>query len=129
MVDALRKVDDNILKLDSAFSKTVAIMNCPVGHFNLKQVVEQLAVFKGKVTIQTMFLKGEFNGEFFDNTTDIEVDAWINLIKIIQPERVMIYSIARDTPLQSLEQIEADKLYEIASKLRGQITGEVEVSG
>lgn len=129
VVDALKKIDDNILKLDSAFSQTIELMNCPVGHFNLKKVVDQLVQFDGRLVVQTLFLKGSFKGQSFNNTSDIEVEAWINLLRIIAPERVMIYTIARDTPLDTLEKISLDKLREIAEKVKCELNTTVEVSG
>ena len=128
VVEALKKVDDNILKLDSAFPATIEIMNCPVGRFDLDKVVEQLCVFNGRLAIQTMFLKGIFKGVSFDNTTDEEVTSWIGLLKKIRPERVMIYTIARDTPLETLTRISLEKLNEIAAKVRHETNCTVEVS-
>lgn len=126
--DALLLVDDNIQKLDSAFEKTIKLMDCPAGRFDLKSTVSQLEKFGGKVIIQTMFLKGSFKGEAFDNTTDEEVTAWIVLLKKIRPKQAMIYTIARDTPAGGLEKIGIRQLQEIASKVR-EIKIPVQVSG
>lgn len=128
VVEALKKVDDNILKLDSAFPETIEIMNCPVGRFNLGKVVDQLTAFEGKLVIQTMFLRGNFKGKDFDNTTTDEVDAWIDLLRKIKPERIMIYTIARDTPLETLEKITLNELNAIAAKVNSELVIEVEVS-
>ena len=128
VVEALNKIDDNILKLDSAFPATIEIMNCPVGRFYLDDLIKQLQSFQGNLIIQTMFLKGTFKGVDFDNTTDKEVNAWIELLAKINPKKVMIYSIARDTPLQTLIQIIPDKLHEIAARARQSIAGIIEVS-
>ncbi|MCL3780017.1 radical SAM protein [Prolixibacteraceae bacterium JC049] len=118
VVNALLKVDDNILKLDSAIPKTVEIMNCPNGHFSIEEVVKQLSQFNGQLIIQTMFLKGTYNNQPFDNTTDEEVTEWLRLLEIIRPEKVMIYSIARDTPIETLEKISSEKITEIAELAR-----------
>lgn len=129
VVEALKKVDDNILKLDSAFPKTIEIMDCPVVPFNIDKLVEQLCAFKGKLVIQTLFLSGSYKGENFDNTTNEEVEAWIALLKKIQPERLMIYTIARDTPVETLNRIPIETLENIANKVRSQLEIQVEVSG
>jgi wyosine [tRNA(Phe)-imidazoG37] synthetase (radical SAM superfamily) len=115
--NALQKVEDNIQKLDSAFEETVELLDCPRGNFNLQKVVEQLKNFNGKVSIQTLFVKGEFKGQTVDNSTDEEISAWIELLQKIQPEQVMIYTIARDTPIDTLEKISAEKLNSIAKQL------------
>ncbi|MFA9390795.1 MAG: radical SAM protein [Prolixibacteraceae bacterium] len=129
VVEALKLVDDNILKLDSALPETIKIMNLPVGRFHLDQVVEQLASFEGQLIIQTMFLRGVFSHKSFDNTTEEEVNAWMKLLRKIRPEKVMIYTIARDTPIESLEKISLDELKTIASKVQSKLGITVEVSG
>ena len=128
VVEALKKVEDNILKLDSAITETIQLMDAPVGHFDLDKVVKQLASFNGKLVIQTMFLRGTVDGRQFDNTTVSEVASWIGLLKQINPERVMIYTIARDTPSNSLEKISIDDLNKIATQVKEQLNIDVEVS-
>jgi wyosine [tRNA(Phe)-imidazoG37] synthetase (radical SAM superfamily) len=118
--NALLKVEDNIQKLDSAFEETVELLDCPRGKFNLQKVVEQLQRFNGKVTIQTLFVKGEFKGQTIDNTTEKEITGWLDLLQKIQPEQVMIYTIARDTPVNTLEKIPAEKLDTIAKRLENE---------
>ncbi|HKK81470.1 MAG TPA: radical SAM protein [Prolixibacteraceae bacterium] len=129
VVKALKKIDDNILKLDSAFSGTIKIMDQPVGRFDLNRLVEHLIEFEGHIIIQTMFLKGNYKGKSFDNTTDKEVYAWIKLLRKIKPDRVMIYTIARDTPAQNLETISLSVLEKIANTVRNETGLTVEVSG
>lgn len=128
VVEALKKIEDNILKLDSAFTETIEIMDRPVGNFNLDKLMKQLCAFDGQLIIQTMFLKGSFEDRNFDNTTPAEVDAWIELLEKIKPERVMIYTIARDTPAQNLVKIPLSTLNEIAAQVRQKTGLKVEVS-
>ncbi len=115
---ALTKVDDNIQKLDSAFEDTVRLIDNPRIKFNIGKVVEQLQNFEGKVIIQTMFLRGSWKGVNFDNTTDLEVDAWLELVKMVAPSQVMIYTIARDTPADTLRKVPLEDLERIAVKIR-----------
>jgi wyosine [tRNA(Phe)-imidazoG37] synthetase (radical SAM superfamily) len=112
--NALLKVEDNIQKLDSSFEETVMLLDCPRGNFSLQKVVDQLVSFRGKVTIQTLFVKGSFKGQPVNNSTDEEIAAWLELLKKINPEQVMIYTIARDTPVDTLEKVSRDKLNAIA---------------
>ena len=65
--------------------------------------------------IQTMFLKGMCQGEPIDNTTEEEVNAWLEIIKKLRPESVMIYSLARDTAVSGLQKVGPDELNAIAS--------------
>ncbi len=126
--NALIEIDDNIQKLDSAFEKTIKLIDCPNKGFSLKKVVQQLTKFNGRVTIQTMFIRGTIAGEVVDNTTEKEVSAWIKLLHEIKPLQVMIYTIARDTPTDTLQKISLDELTSIAKKVEA--TGiDVQVSG
>lgn len=125
---ALLKVEDNIQKLDSAFEETVQLLDCPNKNFSLTKTVEQLTKFQGKVIIQTLFVRGSYKGHTVDNTTEKEISAWIELLKIIKPSQVMIYTIARDTPIDTLEKVSVNDLNAIAKQLKS--TGfEVQVSG
>lgn len=115
---ALLKVDNNILKLDSAFDDTVKIIDNPRGNYSVAKTVEMMKLFKGKLIVQTMFLRGECNGQRVDNTTDIEVEAWLRTIEDIAPKSVMVYSIDRQTPLDTLEKVSKEELDSIAQRVR-----------
>ncbi len=116
--EALLKIDDNILKLDSAIERTVELLDCPMGRFKLDEVIEQLARFGKSASIQTLFVRGSHNGESIDNTTPEELEAWLGALKKIQPGQVMIYTIARDTPAKDLEKVSAEELNAIAERVR-----------
>ena len=116
---ALNKVDNNILKFDTAVDRTLQLMDRPTGkHINVAWFIEHLKKFEGHLIIQTMFLRGEYKGEKFDNTTDIEVDAWLKALEEIRPQQVMIYTIDRETPVQQLQKISQEELNIIADKVR-----------
>lgn len=114
---ALKRVDNNILKLDSAFDKTVKLMNLPQGNYSVERIVEQLAAFEGQMILQTMFLRGSFRGEKIDNTTEEEVSAWLRLVERIRPSKVMVYSLDRDTPCPTLEKVSREELQAIARRV------------
>jgi wyosine [tRNA(Phe)-imidazoG37] synthetase (radical SAM superfamily) len=117
VVRALLKIEDNIQKLDSAFEATVRLIDCPASTFNLNNVVENLQSFQGKVIIQTLFLKGNFKDQVIDNTTETEVNEWLKLVKKINPSKVMIYTIDRDTPATGLEKVTIEELRKIAQRV------------
>lgn len=96
--EALLKIDSNILKLDSAFDLTVNIHNQPSVNIEVGKLIEDLSQFRGSLIIQTLFLRGTFNGKIIDNTTSKEIKAWLKAIEKIRPAEVMIYTISRDTP-------------------------------
>ncbi|MBR5595137.1 MAG: radical SAM protein [Alistipes sp.] len=114
---ALLRVDNNILKLDSAFDETVQLVNKPQGAYTVARTVELLKAFEGNLILQTMFLRGEYLGKRVDNTTEEEVSAWLKLVAEIKPKQVMVYSLDRDTPCQTLEKVEKEELREIAARV------------
>jgi len=117
--NALLQVDNNILKFDSAFDNTVQRLDRPVGkQFTVKWQIEQLKKFEGNLIIQTMFLRGKLADGIIDNTTDEEVDAWLEALREINPKQVMIYSIDRETPTTGLKKISPEALEQIAIKTR-----------
>ncbi len=114
---ALEKVDNNILKLDSAFDDTVRLIDDPQGVYSVAETVANMKRFEGGLIIQTMFLRGEYNGRNVDNTTEREVDAWLELVRQIAPRQVMIYTIDRDTPAPNLEKVPVKELQAIAARV------------
>lgn len=119
VVEALKKVDNNILKLDSAIDETIHLINVPGNkNFNAQTVIEQLKAFNGQCIIQTMMLRGEHNGRVVDNTTEPEIEALLAAYREIQPKEVMLYSLDRPTPESQLKKVERDELEAIAERFR-----------
>lgn len=117
VIKALSKVDNNILKLDSGLVKTIKLIDQPTSsNFSIDTVINGMLRFNGDFIMQTMFLKGDFNGMRIDNTTENEVNAWLEIVKITHPKQIMIYSIDRDTPVKTLEKVSKQELSEIAKK-------------
>ena len=114
---ALHRVDNNILKLDSAFDATVRLMNNPATGYSVADTVERMKHFSGQMTLQTMFLRGEYQGQHIDNTSREEVAAWLKLVKEISPRQVMVYSLDRDTPCKTLEKVSREELMTIAQQV------------
>lgn len=108
---ALEKVDNNILKLDSALDGTVRVLDRPNDPgFNAAGVIGRLSRFAGTGIIQTMMLRGEWEGARIDNTSEKEVSALIDAYRRIRPREIMLYSIDRPTPARTLEKIPAAEL-------------------
>ncbi|MBD5321049.1 MAG: radical SAM protein [Paramuribaculum sp.] len=116
---ALRRVDNNLLKLDSALTPTIRLLDRPVNpDFTAEKVIEQIARFGEQCVVQTMILRGSHNGQPVDNTTDEEVDALIDAYRRIRPRQVMLYSIDRRTPEQALQKVGREELEQIAERIR-----------
>ena len=114
----LQKVDNNICKLDGGSLDVINNVNLPNVKINLEQYIEDLQRFEGQVIIQTLFLRGKHNGEVIDNTTDEEVNLWLDHLKKIKPRKTMIYVIDRDTPEKNLEKLGTEEMSIIAGKVK-----------
>ncbi|MDR0658599.1 MAG: radical SAM protein [Mediterranea sp.] len=115
--EALSRVDNNILKLDTADEKYMRLLNRPRATYSLPEVIERLKACHGNCIIQTMFLKGAYHGKDMDNTSDVHVLPWIKAIKEIAPRQVMIYTIERETPDHDLIKASHEELDRIVSLL------------
>ena len=115
--NSLKKIDLNILKLDSVDPETIKLINCPLEQYDLTEIIEKLKSFQGKIIIQVLYFKGQYKDSYIDNSGDDEFVPWLEKIKEIRPEMVMLYTIARDTPFNSLEKISEKRLNQIARKI------------
>ncbi len=115
---ALHKIDNPILKLDSAIEETAQLINKPCGNYSVARVIEQLAAFGKEFVLQTMFLRGDYNGTYIDNTTENEFLAWAAVVDYLRPRQVMVYSIDRATPCKTIEKVPREELEKIAERVR-----------
>ena len=109
--EALLKVDNPILKLDAATDAQAALVNKPVGHYSVEEIVQNLALFEGNFVLQTMFLKGD-GWETADWVED-----WMALVRRLRPREVMVYTIARETPMQGLRKYTAAEMQALVRPL------------
>lgn len=115
--DALMKVDNNILKLDTANPAYIERMNRPTGAYDVRRIIENMKLFNGHVIVQTMFLHGTDGEESLTNTGDEYVTPWLEAIKEIRPQMVMIYTIDRETPDQKLRKATHEELDDIVKRI------------
>ena len=111
--DALMRVDNNILKLDTVDADFINKVDHPNGTYDVEAIIGRMKAFNGHVIIQTMFLKGPG----IDNTTDDYVAPWLDAVKDIAPEQVMIYTIDRETPDASLQKASREELDAIRDRV------------
>ena len=125
--DALLRVDNNILKLDTVSAAYIRLVDQPQGAYDVQQVIADLKAFHGHVIVQSMFMQGmmkwkDENGvwkeESVDNTSDEYVLPWLEALKEIRPRQVMIYTIDRETPTPGLEKATHEQLDRIAALVR-----------
>ncbi len=116
--EALKKVDNNILKLDTVDEEYIRLLDRPVGKYSVQQIIGHLKAFEGKCMIQTMFLKGSHQGRDVNNTTDEYVLPWLEAVKEIAPQQVMIYTIDRETPDHNLQKATHEELDRIGELVK-----------
>lgn len=115
--EALKKVDNNILKLDTVDSSYIDTIDRPTGKYDVNTIIDRMRAFEGKAVIQTMFMKGEVEDKDVDNTGDRYVMPWIATVKSIAPREVMIYTIDRETPVSGLMKASREELDRIVALL------------
>ncbi|RGM50039.1 MULTISPECIES: radical SAM protein [Bacteroides] len=116
--NALNKIDNNILKLDTVDEGYIHEVDRPAGHYSVREIIGNMKSFKGNCIIQTMFLKGGHQGKDVDNTSDKYVLPWLEAVKEIAPRQVMIYTIDRETPDHDLQKATHEELDRIAALVR-----------
>ena len=116
--EALLKVDNNILKLDTICPDYIRRVNQPTGRYDVEQIIAAMEGYEGKLIVQTMFMKGCYGGESVDNTGDAYVMPWLEALKRIRPQQVMIYTLDRDTPAQGLLKATPQELDRIVALLK-----------
>ncbi len=131
VVDALALTDEAILKIDSGLEDTVKRLDRPAPGYSLEDTVSRIAALRDRLgdalTIQTMFVSWEQDGVAYDNTSEADVAPWLDILRRIAPPRLMIYTIARETPLQTMAKASPDTLDALAARAR-EIVPEVSVS-
>ena len=115
---ALMKADNNLQKLDTVNSRYIEMVNRPTGKYDVNEIIESLKLFNGHVIIQTMFMKGADGEENVDNTGDEYVMPWLEAVKSIKPQEVMIYTIDRETPDTKLRKATHEELDRIVPLIK-----------
>ncbi len=115
--NALMLVDNNILKLDTVDPIYINKVDHPNGTYDVNTIIERMKAFNGHLIIQTMFMRGECNGESVDNTGEAYVAPWLEAVKDIKPRQVMIYTIDRETPTQGLLKATHEQLDQIRDRV------------
>jgi wyosine [tRNA(Phe)-imidazoG37] synthetase (radical SAM superfamily) len=115
--DALMRVDNNILKLDTVDPDYINRVDHPAGTYDVDTIISRMKAFCGHLIIQTMFMRGECNGESVDNTSEDYVGPWLEAVRQIAPSQVMIYTIDRETPTQGLLKATREQLDAIRDRV------------
>jgi wyosine [tRNA(Phe)-imidazoG37] synthetase (radical SAM superfamily) len=115
--EALMRVDNNILKLDTVDPIYINKVDHPAGTYDVGSIIERMKTFNGHIILQTIFMCGECNGESVDNTGDEYVTPWVEVVKAIRPQQVMVYTIDRETPTRGLQKASRERLDAIRDRV------------
>jgi len=145
--EALMRVDNNILKLDTVDPIYINKVDRPSGRYDVSQIISQMKSFRGHLIIQTMFMRGNLSlplqgesegvttmfmrgnlslplqGESegvttsLDNTSETYVAPWLEAVCDIRPQQVMIYTIDRETPAGGLLKATREQLDAIRDRV------------
>ncbi|MCM1320169.1 MAG: radical SAM protein [Muribaculaceae bacterium] len=129
VVAALKKADNNILKLDSAVEATMRLIDRPnQKNFTVAKLLPELEAIGSNCIIQTMMLRGEYEGQKVDNTTEEEIKALEDAYRRIKPREVMLYSIDRATPAEQLQKVPIEELRAIGKRIEQETGVPVQVN-
>ena len=99
VVEALKMVDNPILKLDAPKDVLVARINQPVGKYSVEEVISGMLKFDGNFVLQTMFLRSPD----FDSSAPEVLLPWMEIVRRVHPREIMVYTIDRPTPAAGLQ--------------------------
>ena len=111
--DALKKVDNPILKLDAPTSGLAGIINRPCGSYSVEDVVRNMEAFNGDFVLQTMFLRSAD----FDSSAPEVLLPWMDIVRRLRPREIMVYTIDRPTPQEGLCKFTAEEMRSLVQPL------------
>lgn len=111
--EALRKVDNPIMKIDAPTAELASRINNPAPGYDPLKVAEALKGFGGDFVLQTMFLK---SGDFDSSSPEV-LEGWMRIVRDLRPREIMVYTIARPTPQQGLEKFSEEQMRQLVKPL------------
>lgn len=116
--EALMLVDNNILKLDTIDDDYIRLVDRPnIPSYRAQDVISWMKAFQGHCIVQTMFMQGEMEGTDVSNVSERYIAPWMEALKEIVPQQVMIYTIDRETPVQGLQKATPEQLDAIRDRV------------
>ena len=114
--EALRKVDNPIMKIDAPTDVIVRLIDNPAPGYSLARTIEALRLFEGEFVLQTMFLRSPD----FDSSSPEVLDGWKAIVRDLRPRKIMVYTIDRPTPMQGLEKFSVERMHSLVADLIGE---------
>lgn len=111
--NALRKVDNPTMKIDAPTNDLIEKINHPAPGYDINKVVEALKRFNGDFIMQTMFLKSKD----FDSSSPEVLNGWMDIVRLLRPREVMVYTIDRPTPEEGLQKFTVEEMRRLVHPL------------
>ncbi len=111
--EALKRIDNPILKIDASDDRLIKLINKPVGAYRLDDVIAWMKDFEGNFVLQTMFLKSDE----FDLSQAEQLDRWMDIVRELKPREIMVYTIDRETPDKSLGKYTVEQMKSFVAPL------------
>ena len=104
--NALRKVDNPIMKIDAPTNELIAKINNPAPGYDVARVIEALKQFCGDFVLQTCMLRSPD----FDSSSPEVVLPMMDIVRLLKPREWMVYTIDRPTPMQGLQKFSPQEM-------------------
>jgi len=116
VVEALKKVDYPVLKLDAPTDASLFAMNRPCGGSAgmVDRIVAGLKKFDGNFILQTMFLKGACPD--YENEPEL-LSSWMDIVRVLRPRKIMVYTLDRPAPQAGLGKMPAEVMRKLLEPL------------
>ena len=111
--NALRKVDNPTMKIDAPTNALIEKIDHPAPGYDIHRVVEALKQFNGNFILQTMFLKSKD----FDSSSPEVLNGWMDIVRLLKPREIMVYTIDRPTPEVGLQKFTVDEMRALVQPL------------
>ena len=123
--NALRRVDNPIMKIDAPTNELIEKINMPAPGYDVKRVIEALKQFEGHFVLQTCMLRG--NG--FDSARPEVILPMMDIVRLLKPREWMVYTIDRATPMQGLEKFSPQEMKALVQPIIDEEITKVQIKG
>ena len=123
--NALRKVDNPIMKIDAPTNELIEKINMPAPGYDIARVIEALKQFEGNFVLQTCMLKG--NG--FDSASPEVIAPMMDIVRLLKPREWMVYTIDRATPMQGLQKFTPQEMKTLVQPIIDEGITKVQIKG
>jgi len=123
--NALRKVDNPIMKIDAPTNELVAKINQPAPGYDVARVIEALKRFEGNFVLQTCMLRSPD----FDSSDPTVINGMMDIARLLKPREWMVYTIDRPTPMQGLEKFSPQEMKALVQPVIDEGFTKVQIKG